>query len=125
MRNLLEILTSIIIAVAFINGTDKSTNVVLENPANCQTTETLTIYSDSSESASSLYLPRRTSCYNIQRPITAKRTNSTYKSHIAFTRTGKVISSCLQKSIHKTSLTNHSSNIKPAHRLISFGKLVI
>ncbi|MBR2318378.1 MAG: hypothetical protein IKA52_01735 [Bacteroidaceae bacterium] len=125
MNKLFALLSSIIIAVAFINGMDKTTDMVLENPINEQSTEIATYYTDFTESNSSLYIPRRISHSNISRPITSKRTNNTYRWFIAYTKANKSTVSYSEIQIHKKYSKSRIAIIKPAHRLISFGKLII
>ena len=57
--------------------------------------------------------------------IIMKRTNPVSKNNLEFLKDGKIINANVLNLIHKNSLIKHCSFIKPIHRLIGLGKLVI
>ena len=126
MSNLLKYLIPIIIAIAFIDGVDKSDSVVLTDSVQDVSTEVEAFYSDYSSSDLDIYIPRRVSSTNVLRlQNTPKRANTTHRQNFKFMKAGKVVSIETSNFIQKKSQIIHSSFTKPVHRLISIGKLVI
>ena len=126
MNYLLKYLIPIIIAIAFINGADKSDSVILTERIQDVTTEVNAFFSDYSSSDFDIYLPRRVSSTNVLNfQISPKRANSSLRYNFEFIKSGKVISIEISNFIQKKSKIIHSSFTKPVLRLIRIGKLVI
>ncbi len=116
----------IIIAIAIIDGVDKSDSVILTNPIQDITTEVEAFYSDYSSSDFDIYLPRRVSSTNVlSLQNSPKRANSSIRYNFEFIKSGKVISLEISNFIQKKSQIIHSLFTKPVNRLISIGKLII
>lgn len=101
-----------------------------------RTTETITDDScDNSQSIESLesfpvesylQLPRTLSGVNAPRLQSAvKRTGNTFRNNIEFLKAGKIVYAGFESFIHKESLNLGYSFVKPCHRLIWLGKLII
>ena len=126
MNYLLKYMIPIIIAIAIIDGVDKSDSVILTNPIQDITTEVEAFYSDYSSSDFDIYLPRRVSSTNVlSLQNSPKRANSSIRYNFEFIKSGKVISLEISNFIQKKSQIIHSLFTKPVNRLISIGKLVI
>lgn len=127
MKKLLRHLIPIIlVAITFMGGTDESGSQATKNPAGNAIAGTASYASDSWVSDVYLYLTQQTPGANMFRvPGTSQRTKTAHKNPFEFIKAGKIIQTGICNFIHKESLTVHSSFIKPAHRLISLGKLII
>ena len=126
MKNLLLYVFAIVIAVAFIGGTDKSDFAVSEERNEGLTTEEICYYTDSDILYSDLCIPRQSSFANVlrmQRSF-AKRTNHTHKYNFesVFSRDADAGTGIFN---NQKNLISHHRFIKSVSRLISLGKLII
>lgn len=123
LRYLIPILFS---AVAFVCGAETvdytDTNADYQQQALPLSSEAL----DSSASDLEFYLPTQILGANAFRPQpTAKRTSSTQKNNYEFVKYGKVISIANRHFCQSKPLNALSSRIKPVHRLVCLGRLII
>lgn len=116
----------IFIAIAFVSCSKESDLETKENPISSATTELVSEYLSSSCSDSDIYFQRQvysTTAFRVQ--STEKRTSNANKNNLEFVKVGKIINTNILNLIHKESLYQHISFIKPFHRMICLGKLVI
>lgn len=128
MEKLLRYLISILIAVAFIRGIDKPGSVSVEDSVESLASDEIAYYTDfsTSEINTDLFLPRQASSTNVLRvQSTTKRTSNVHRNNFEFVNSGTQINLSAKHFVQKKSLISHTHFIKPAHRLISFGKLII
>ncbi len=126
MKKLLSFIIPIIIAVAFINGNEEVESTILDDYATDLTTENSTYLDDCFVCDFDIYLPRQIPIPSVLRLQNhTKRTNISHNNHFKTIKAGKFDDSGLRKISQKKFLIVHYSFIKPFHRLISLGKLVI
>lgn len=116
----------ILFAIAFMGSGNKSDLKTVNNPTNDLNSELVATYYDSSSLESEFCFHRQVvsfSAFRVQN--LTKRTNSVGKNNLEFLKDGKIINANVLNLIHKKSLIKHSSFIKPFHRMICLGKLVI
>lgn len=123
LRFLIPILFS---AVAFGCAAEKVDYTYSENISQSLSSNLEVEYLGSSVEECDCFLPIQTVGVNLFRPQpTAKRTSNTHKNQYEFVRYGKVINIAGKyfKRTHHFKILN--AFIKPGHRLISLGKLII
>lgn len=126
MKKLLSFIIPIIIAVAFINGKEEVKSTIINDYTSDLTTENNTYLDDCVVYDFDIYLPRQTSIPNVLRlQNQTKRTNISHNNHFKTIKAGKFDYSYLRHFSKRKSLIVHYSFIKPFHRLISLGKLII
>ena len=126
MKKLLSFIIPIIIAVTFINGKEEVKSTNLDDYATDLTTKNCTYLDDCFVYDLDIYLPRQTSTPSVLRlQNQTKRTNISHNNHFKTIKAGKFDDSCLRKIYQQKSHIVHFSFIKPFHKLISLGKLVI
>ena len=133
LKNILRYLFSLlIVAIALLCNVEECHSVAVEDTAEVlacdDTPETL----DSQEllepfaHPAGLLFPRRVSGASAVRlPGVAKRCVNGFKNNFGFIKSGKVINAGACSHIRNESLNIHYLFIKPTHRLIGFGKLLI
>lgn len=126
MKKLLKYLLFFLVAVIFVNCTDKSVSSVSdETEAGMSLIESLN-HTNISASDSELCIPRQEQVVNGQRvQNTTRRTNNAHRSSVVFAKSGKVINAELRYFIQQKSIIIHSTLMEPTHRLLSLGKLII
>lgn len=125
LRYLIIILFS---AVAFVCGAETVdyTNANISADAQQQALPLSSEALDSSASDLEFYLPTQILGANTFRPQpTAKRTGSTQKNNYEFVKCGKVINIANRHFCQSKPLNVLSSRIKPVHRLVCLGRLII
>ena len=127
VKSLLKlIILFILVAVAYSSGASVSDSASRQTSVNGIASQTVISAFDLLENAHDIYTPCRTIPANIFRPHgSGKRANSLQKSSSEFIRTTKVVNTDVGNFIQKNSLIVHSQFIRPAHRVISLGKLII
>lgn len=127
MEKLLRYLISILIAVAFISGIDKPESVSVEDSVESLASDEIAYYTDfsASEINTDLFLPRQASTNVLRVQSTTKRTSNVHRNNFEFVNSGTQINLSAKHFVQKKSLISHIRFIKPALRLISFGKLII
>lgn len=126
MKILLKYLIFTTIVFAFIGGTDKSNSANCENLVCGLSVEFISDYTDLSIFDSALHNSRQVSPTNIIYSNTPlQRVNNANKHNFTFIKAGKTLNTRIINSTQNNSQIFYSSLIKPAHRLISFGKLII
>ena len=130
MKNRLRFLLPILfIAIAFVCDAwgcapvpQTTEPVTVDSEDNPQTIDTL----ESFPSELDLQLPRRFSGVNTTRlQSVVKRTCNTFRNNIEFLKAGKIVYAGFESFIHKESLNLGYLFVKPCHRLIWLGKLII
>lgn len=127
MRRLIKHLILIILAVITLtSGSSKPASTTSDNPFNEVVFQNVSVFFQTHKPDSNIYLPTFTSCVEIVRlPNINKRPNNANKNCPTIIKVSKLtntVSTCL---IYKESLIDYSIFIKPAHQLISLGKLII
>lgn len=124
---LLKYILSIIIAIAFSNGIDKTESFVLEQyPTDDIISQIDASYIEQASSDFSLFIPRQISPTNTLRlQNTAKRTNSSQKNNITHYFSNSVEYLTLKKFKKENLSISQPLVIKPINRMISIGKLTI
>ena len=126
-KNLLRFIIPIIAIFAITCGINKSESVVTENfftdglttPIDASYTEPTTLDFD-------LFFPRQVSSTNLLRiQNSTNRTNNANKNHFKYFNSIRVEYLGIKNFFNENSSIIHSSFIKPFHRMICLGKLVI
>ncbi len=126
MKKLLSFIIPIIIAVTFINGKEEVKSTNLDDYATDLTTKNCTYLDDCFVYDLDIYLPRQTSTPSVLRlQNQTKRTNISHNNHFKTIKAGKFDDSYLRKIYQQKSHIVHFSFIKPFHKLISLGKLIV
>lgn len=126
VKKLFGLIFSIIVAIILVNGTDMHTHVCQDNSMNEQASGTTDCYIGQTAPEYSLNVPRQIYSTNVQQlQSSTKRTSNTHKNNFVFIKTGRATSSGFRKFIDKKNLAGILSLAEPAHRLISFGRLII
>lgn len=127
MKSLMRFLiTIVLVAIAFIGSSNKSDLRIQENPTQDSILEISSSYSPSFESCSELCIRSQVFSFPAFRVQNAtQRTTNICKNNIEFIKTGKIFNRNIINFIQKKSLIERFSFIKPFHRMISLGKLVI
>lgn len=126
MKILLKYLIFTTIVFAFIGGTDKSNSANCENLVCDLSVEFISDYTDFSIFDYALHNSRQVSPTNIIYSNTPlQRVNNANKHNFTFIKAGKILNARIINSTRNNSQIFYSSLIKPALRLISFGKLII
>ena len=127
IKNLLRFITPIIIlAIALTIGTNNSKSIVLEESIDNSMSQIDATYIKPATIDFELFFPRQISSTNILRlQNTAKRINSTQKNNITPFNSSRIENLGIKNFINEKSSIIHSSFIKPFHRLICLGKLII
>jgi hypothetical protein len=126
VKVLLRYLIPVILAAIALVGHNYSSDLSLMISSNddCDT-ELASSYSTSLFESDVLVHPNLTSHQAFRLQTTNKRPSNTYKNSLEFVKLGKRINTGVINLIQKKSLTSHSSFIKPYHRMICLGKLII
>ena len=126
MNKLLKYLILFIIAFAIFNNADNTHLVASESLSIEDSSEQYTYDSDSSFPETFLVLQNQNSSANFARVHSnSKRSNSAHKYNFKSIKSGRSENSFIRNSIFNKSIISHYSFIKPIHRLISLGKLII
>ena len=126
MKRLLKYIFLIIVAAAFWSGEDITAHTFADDIQQESVFNKASVSTSVSATESEFCIPRQASFANTQQvQCSARRTNSAQRSNLEFAKSGKVINAGITYLIQKTSLITHSSQIEPAHRLLSLGKLII
>lgn len=127
MKELLKYLFPVLLAaITFISGADESVATDSRSAADDAIAPTASYASDSWAPDASLNLPEEFSgTHAFRLPSASQRTKTAQKHASGFLRASKLTATGIRHFIDKTSLTVHSSFIKPDHLLISLGKLLI
>lgn len=125
IKILFRFLIPIIIAIAFINGTEKVETTFSDDYTSELTTIPTAYYSDLSESNFVLCHTPLQSPNLIRGQNTLTRKVYTHNNNFKHLKADKIENIGIKKSATRKSLFVHFSFIKPFHRLISLGKLVI
>ena len=123
IRNLIIVIS---VAIAFVSYSNESDLKTIDNPTESLNSELFSSSYDFSCSDSEFCFHSRVvsfSAFRLQNLV--KRTNPVSKNNLEFLKDGKIINANVLNLIHKNSLIKHCSFIKPIHRLIGLGKLVI
>lgn len=116
----------IFIAIVFVSCGKDLDLESKENPTETSTSELISPYLNSSNIDFDICFQRHfssTTAFRVQ--SAAKRTNNANKNNLEFVKVGKIINTNILNLIHKKSLQQNISFIKPFHRMICLGKLVI
>lgn len=116
----------IFIAIAFVSCGKDLDLESKENPTETSTSELISPYLNSSNIDFDICFQRQvysTTAFRVQ--SAAKRTSNANKNNLEFVKVGKIINTNILNLIHKKSLQQNISFIKPFHRMICLGKLVI
>lgn len=127
IKNLLRFITPIIIlAIALTIGTNNSKSIVLEESIDNSMSQIDATYIKPTTIDFELFFPRQISSTNILRlQNTTKRINSTQKNNITHFNSSRIENLRIKNFTNEKSSIIHSSFIKPFHRLICLGKLII
>lgn len=124
MKNLFRFLILIIIAVAFFNGNYNSDSLVTETTCDDLTSELNYDYPDFSPLNLDLYI-QIPSTNSLRQSSNTKRLNSSQKHYLKLLKLYKSRDLVTPNLFLQKSSIVHSTFIKPFHRMISLGKLVI
>lgn len=124
MKNLFRFLILIIIAVAFFNGNYNSDSLVTETTCDDLTSELNYDYPDFSPLNLNLYI-QIPSTNSLRQSSNTKRLNSSQKNHLKLSKSYKSRDLVTPNFILQKFSIVHTTFIKPFHRMISLGKLVI
>lgn len=120
------LITIILLAIAFVSCSNESDLKTKENPTANLISGLETASYDVSCLDSDFYFHNRVISFTAFRVQNAtQRTTNVCKNNVEFIKTGKIFNRNIINLIQKKSLIEHSSFIKPIHRMISLGKLVI
>lgn len=127
MKELLKYLFPVLLAaITFISGADESVATDTRSAADDAIVPTASYASDSWSPDVSPNLPEEFSgAHAFRVPSATQRTKTAHKNPFGFLKVSKVTATGIHHFIDKESLIVYSSFIKPAHRLISLGKLLI
>lgn len=127
IKNLLRFITPIIIlAIALTIGTNNSKSIVLEESIDNSMSQIDATYIEPATIDFELFFPRQISSTNILRlQNTTKRINSTQKNNLTHFNSSQIENLRIKNFTNEKSSIIHSSFIKPFHRLICLGKLII
>lgn len=125
IKYLFRFIIPIIIAIAFINGNEKVESTFSMDYTIEPTAKPTAYYSDFSESNFVLCHTPLQSPNLIRGQNTLTRKTYTHNTNFKHLKADKLENIGLKKFIKRKSLFVHSSFIKPFHRLISLGKLII
>lgn len=121
-----HLITIILAALAFAGCSKDSDLKTKENPMDNTPTELVSTYLSLSCLDSDIYFQRQISSTTALRVQNAtKRTSNANKNNLEFVKVGKIINTNILNLIHKKSLHQNISFIRPFHRMICLGKLVI
>lgn len=123
---MLKYVVSIIIAIAFFNGSEKTESVILTEEHGNSISEGLASYTNISVEDFNLLFTFRTSTnYTYTAQSSSNRTTNSLKNNLRFIKSGN-FSDCHNPNFTPKYFTSiHFLFIKPIHRLISLGKLLI
>lgn len=126
-KNLLRFIIPLIAIIAIACGINRSESVVIEKyQADNLTTTIDASYTEISSIDIELFFPRQISSTNVLRlQNTGKRTNSTLKNNFSSYIYSQNENRRTKNLIKENSLTIHPLFIKPFHRMICLGKLII
>ena len=124
MKNLFRFLILIIIAVAFFNGNYNSDSLVTETTCDDLTSELNYDYPDFSPLNLDLYI-QIPSTNTLRQSSNTKRLNSSQKHYLKLLKLYKSRDLVTPNFILQKFSIVHATFIKPFHRMISLGKLVI
>ena len=124
MKNLFRFLILIIIAVAFFNGNYNSDSLVTETTCDDLTSELNYDYPDFSPLNLDLYI-QIPSTNSLRQSSNTKRLNSSQKHYLKLLKLYKSRDLVTPNFILQKFSIVHATFIKPFHRMISLGKLVI
>lgn len=124
MKNLFRFLILIIIAVAFFNGNYNSDSLVTETTCDDLTSELNYDYPDFSPLNLDLYIQIH-STNSLRQSSNTKRLNSSQKHYLKLLKSYKSRDLVTPNFILQKFSIVHATFIKPFHRMISLGKLVI
>ncbi|MEE0889240.1 MAG: hypothetical protein U0L57_03405 [Bacteroidales bacterium] len=127
MKSLMRFLiTIVLVAIAFIGCSNKSDLKMKENPTQDSILEFFSSYSSSFDSYSDLCIHSQAFSFPAFRVQNAtQRTTNICKNNVEFIKTGKIFNRNIINLIQKKSLIEQFSFIRPFHRMICLGKLVI
>lgn len=122
LRYLIPIILMTIAVTGYTNKADSLSHNRLTTASNIE----IMTYDFYSASESDFFVqPHQTTSPAFRPQNTAKRTNNAPKHTPEFVKLGKIINTAVINLNQKKSLTTHSSFIKPYHRMICLGKLII
>ena len=124
VKNLFRFLILIIIAVAFFNGNYNSDSLVTETTCDDLTSELNYDYPDFSPLNLDLYI-QIPSTNSLRQSSNTKRLNSSQKHYLKLLKLYKSRDLVTPNFILQKFSIVHATFIKPFHRMISLGKLVI
>lgn len=120
------LITIILVAIAFVSCSNESDLKTINNPTANLTTELESASYDVSSLDSDFYFHSRVVSFTAFRlQNLTQRTTNFCKNNVEFIKTGKIFNTNIINLIQKKSYIKHSSFIKPTHRMIGLGKLVI
>lgn len=129
MRRILKyIYLIIVVLVAFVRATTNEPCLSDREPQTDTSSHNVELcYFESTPSCSNICLPQHTSGVTLLHvqgtPI--KRVCNAHKNNFEFVKFGKVVNAGIRSTIQKQSSNIFRSFTKPAHKLISLGKLII
>ena len=128
MRQILKYIFLIILVVAaFVGGANESCLSNSQGRTDATSCDVEQCYFKSSSLYSDICLPEQTSGITLLhvQATPAKKVCNAHKNNFEFVKFGKVVNAGIRSIIQKQSLNILCSFAKPAHKLISLGKLII
>lgn len=129
MKDILKyIIPIVIVAIAFIAGTNETQSVNSRNSDGDYPVKDISFILDNTRDYSELkseLCPTRIQSNITLRQNSSKRANNTLRNNFEFDEQDKIINSFFRLFITKTSQTQQTSFTTSSQRLISFGKLLI
>lgn len=123
---MLKYIVSIIIAIAFFNGSEKTESVILTDEHGDSISEGLASYTNISVEDFNLLFTFRTSTnYTYTAQSSSNRTTNSLKNNLRFIKSSNFSDYHNPNFTPKYFTSIHFLFIKPIHRLISLGKLLI